>query len=142
MTKVAFAFDQIPYNGVYYDPPDDKRYIMRHPRPPRPKAYRIYEAHVGICSTEPRVATYVEFRDNILPRIKALGYNTVQLMAIQEHAFYGSFGYHVTNFFASSSRFGTPDELKSLVDRAHELGLHVIMDIVHRCELSFFCSSS
>ena len=91
----------------------------------------IYEAHVGMASEEGRVATYAEFRDKMLPRIKAAGYNTVQLMAVMEHPYYGSFGYHVSSFFAASSRFGTPDDLKSLVDAAHGMGLRVIMDLVH-----------
>ena len=77
------------------------------------------------------VGTYTEFRDNVLPRIAADGYNCIQIMAIQEHPYYGSFGYHVSSFFAASSRFGTPEELKSLIDKAHELGIAVIMDIVH-----------
>ena len=55
----------------------------------------------------------------------------VQLMAIAEHPYYGSFGYHVSSFFAPASRCGTPEELKELVRRAHELGLAVIMDLVH-----------
>eukprot|EP00271_Cylindrocystis_brebissonii_P015791 TRINITY_DN38807_c0_g1_i1.p1 TRINITY_DN38807_c0_g1~~TRINITY_DN38807_c0_g1_i1.p1 ORF type:complete len:843 (+),score=158.78 TRINITY_DN38807_c0_g1_i1:27-2531(+) len=122
---------EIPYNGIYYDPPPQEVYQFQHPRPARPKGLRIYEAHVGMSSPEPKVSTYIEFRDNVLPRIKKLGYNAVQLMAIQEHAYYGSFGYHVTNFFAISSRCGTPDELKSMIDRAHELGIIVLMDCVH-----------
>jgi 1,4-alpha-glucan branching enzyme len=77
------------------------------------------------------VGTYTEFRDNVLPRIAADGYNAIQIMAIQEHPYYGSFGYHVSSFFAASSRFGTPEELKSLIDKAHSLGIAVIMDIVH-----------
>ena len=91
----------------------------------------IYEAHVGMAGEEPRVHTYAEFRDETLPRIKAAGYDTVQLMAVMEHPYYGSFGYHVSSFFAASSRFGTPDDLKSLVDAAHGMGLRVIMDLVH-----------
>ena len=91
----------------------------------------IYEAHVGMASEDERVATYAEFRDHMLPRIKEAGYNTVQLMAVMEHPYYGSFGYHVSSFFAASSRFGTPDDLKSLVDTAHGMGLRVIMDLVH-----------
>ena len=91
----------------------------------------IYEAHVGMASEEGKVATYAEFRDNMLPRIKKAGYNTVQLMAVMEHPYYGSFGYHVSSFFAASSRFGTLDDLKSLVDTAHGMGLRVIMDLVH-----------
>ncbi len=91
----------------------------------------IYECHIGMAQEREGVGTYVEFRDNILPRIAADGYNAIQIMAIQEHPYYGSFGYHVSSFFAASSRFGTPEELKSLIDRAHELGIAVIMDIVH-----------
>jgi 1,4-alpha-glucan branching enzyme len=107
-------------------------YGWRHPsfrRPP--SAPRLYEAHVGMAQEEARLGTYNEFRIKILPRIVDAGYNTLQLMAIQEHPYYGSFGYHVSNLFAASSRFGTPEELKQLVDAAHEAGLAVIMDLVH-----------
>ena len=97
----------------------------------RPAIPLIYEAHVGMASEEGKVATYAEFRDSMLPRIKAAGYNTVQLMAVMEHPYYGSFGYHVSSFFAASSRFGTPEDLKSLIDAAHGMGLRVIMDLVH-----------
>ncbi|MDP6630188.1 MAG: alpha amylase C-terminal domain-containing protein [Kiritimatiellia bacterium] len=106
-------------------------YQRRQPPPPRPTPLLIYEAHVGMAQEWGRVGTYIEFREHILPRIKAAGYNAVQLMAIMEHPYYGSFGYHVSNFFAASSRFGTPDELAELVDAAHGMGLLVIMDIVH-----------
>jgi 1,4-alpha-glucan branching enzyme len=103
-----------------------------HPRFRRvPSAPRIYEAHVGMAQEEARVGTYDEFRIKTLPRIIDAGYNTIQLMAIQEHPYYGSFGYHVSNLFAASSRFGTPEELKQLVDAAHAAGLAVIMDLVH-----------
>ncbi|KAA0043906.1 1,4-alpha-glucan-branching enzyme 2-2 [Cucumis melo var. makuwa] len=122
---------EIPYNGIYYDPPEEEKYVFQHPQPKKPKSLRIYESHVGMSSTEPIINTYANFRDDVLPRIKKLGYNAVQIMAIQEHSYYASFGYHVTNFFAPSSRCGTPEELKSLIDRAHELGLLVLMDIVH-----------
>lgn len=91
----------------------------------------IYESHVGMAQEKEGVGTYNEFITNVLPRIKADGYNAVQLMAIAEHPYYGSFGYHVSNFFAASSRFGTPEELKKLVDTAHGMGLRVIMDLVH-----------
>ncbi|MDB5183840.1 MAG: 1,4-alpha-glucan branching protein 1,4-alpha-glucan branching enzyme [Candidatus Saccharibacteria bacterium] len=90
----------------------------------------VYEAHVGMSSTEEKVATYREFSRDVIPRIKAAGYNTIQLMAIAEHPYYGSFGYHVSSFFAPSSRFGTPDEFRHLVDTAHAAGLRVVMDIV------------
>lgn len=95
------------------------------------KAPYIYECHVGMSSEKTGVTTYREFAEKILPRIKDQGYNAIQMMAVQEHPYYGSFGYHVSNFFAASSRFGTPDDLKLLIDKAHDLGIAVIMDIVH-----------
>ncbi|KAJ1968372.1 alpha-1,4-glucan branching enzyme, partial [Dimargaris xerosporica] len=109
------------YDAVYWDPPQP--YIWKHKAPPKPTNLRIYEAHVGISSPEPKVTTYNEFTDTMLPYIKELGYNTIQLMAIMEHAYYASFGYQVTSFFAASSRYGTPEDLKRLVDTAHGLGL-------------------
>ena len=91
----------------------------------------IYECHVGMAQEKEGVGTYCEFIKTILPHIKKAGYNTIQLMAVAEHPYYGSFGYHVSNFFAPSSRFGTPEELKALVCKAHAMGLAVIMDLVH-----------
>jgi len=95
------------------------------------KSPLIYEAHTGMAGEEERLHTYREFADNTLPRIKELGYNCIQLMAVQEHPYYGSFGYHVSNFFAASSRFGTPEDLKYLIDTAHGMGIGVLLDIVH-----------
>ena len=91
----------------------------------------IYECHIGMAQDAEKVGTYREFKDNVLPRVVKDGYNCLQIMAIQEHPYYGSFGYHVSSFFAASSRFGTPEELKELIDAAHEQGIAVIMDIVH-----------
>ncbi|MDN3202620.1 alpha-amylase family glycosyl hydrolase [Algoriphagus sediminis] len=91
----------------------------------------IYECHIGMAQEDPKVGTYKEFEEIILPRIVEAGYNVIQFMAIMEHPYYGSFGYHVSNFFAPTSRFGTPEELKSLIDKAHSLGIAVVMDIVH-----------
>lgn len=91
----------------------------------------IYECHIGMAGEKEGISTYKEFRENVLPRIYRDGYNCIQIMAIQEHPYYGSFGYHVSNFFAASSRFGTPEELKELIDEAHGLGIAVVMDIVH-----------
>ncbi len=91
----------------------------------------IYECHIGMSQDAEKVGTYNEFRLNVLPRIIADGYNCIQIMAIAEHPYYGSFGYHVSSFFAPSSRFGTPDELKQLIDEAHAAGITVIMDLVH-----------
>lgn len=100
----------------------------------RPKAAApllIYECHIGMATPEEKVGSYDEFRLDVLPRVKKDGYNAIQIMAVQEHPYYGSFGYHVSSFFAPSSRFGTPDELKRLIDEAHGMGISVIMDIVH-----------
>ena len=108
-----------------FDWSDDTFDIARHDE------LLIYEAHVGMAQERPGVGTYREFADRILPVIARDGYNTVQLMAVAEHPYYGSFGYHVSSLFAPSSRFGTPEELKGLIRRAHELGLAVIMDLVH-----------
>lgn len=101
------------------------------PALPAGEGPRIYEAHVGMAQEDGRVGTYEEFAQNVLPRIAALGYNAVQLMAVQEHPYYASFGYHVSSFFAPSSRFGTLEELKALIDRAHGFGLLVLLDLVH-----------
>ena len=98
---------------------------------PKKDPLLIYECHIGMAQDAEKVGTYKEFRENILPRIKRDGYNCIQIMAIQEHPYYGSFGYHVSSFFAPSSRFGTPEELKALIDEAHAMGLAVIMDLVH-----------
>jgi len=91
----------------------------------------IYEAHIGMAQEKEGVGTYLEFAEEMLPRIKNLGYNTIQLMAIMEHPYYGSFGYHVSNFYAPSSRFGTPEDLKTLINKAHAMGIAIIMDVVH-----------
>lgn len=91
----------------------------------------IYEAHIGMSSEEEGIASFSYFTKNVIPHIAKLGYNTLQIMALQEHPYYGSFGYQVSSFFALSSRFGTPDEFKELVDTAHSFGLAVIMDLVH-----------
>ncbi len=118
------------FNGQVWAPPEP--YIWKHPdfrRPPQ--APLIYETHIGMAQEEGKVGTYREFTERVLPRIAAAGYNTLQIMAIQEHPYYGSFGYHVTNLFAASSRFGTPEELKELVDAAHARGLAVTMDLIH-----------
>ncbi|XP_023937263.1 1,4-alpha-glucan-branching enzyme [Bicyclus anynana] len=122
-------YEGFTYQHFIYRP--DEPYKFKHPKVSRPASLRIYECHVGIATNEGRVGTYLEFKDNVLPRIKGLGYNAIQLMAIMEHAYYASFGYQVTNFFAASSRYGTPCELKKLIDRAHELGIYVLLDVVH-----------
>ena len=117
------------YDARFWNPPT--KYTFKYPRPPKPLSARIYEAHVGISSPDPKVATYAEFTANTLPRIHRLGYNTIQLMAIMEHAYYASFGYQINSFFAASSRYGFPDDLKHLIDTAHGLGITVLLDVVH-----------
>jgi 1,4-alpha-glucan branching enzyme len=118
------------FNAQVWDPPENYRWNNSSFTRPS-EAPIIYEAHIGMSGEEPRVHTYDEFRRSILPRIKNGGYNAIQLMAVPEHPYYGSFGYHVSSFFAASSRFGTPEELKHLIDEAHSSGISVIMDIVH-----------
>ena len=97
----------------------------------KPDAPLIYEAHVGMSQDKEGIGTYQEFADNVLPRVHELGYNTIQLMAIQEHPYYGSFGYQVTNFFAAAHWYGDPEDLKYLVNKAHEMGIRVLLDVVH-----------
>ncbi|KAJ6781080.1 hypothetical protein PWT90_03061 [Aphanocladium album] len=119
------------YDARFWNPPASERYQFKHPRPKKPESARVYEAHVGISTPEQRVATYKEFTRDMLPRIKNLGYNVIQLMAVMEHAYYASFGYQINNFFAASSRYGPPEDLKELIDTAHSMGIVVLLDVVH-----------
>lgn len=117
------------WSGVIVDEPT---YTWKHPDfVPQKDNLCIYECHIGMAQEKEAVGTYHEFQENILPRIKRLGYNTIQIMAIMEHPYYGSFGYQVSSFFAASSRYGTPNELKALIDTAHGMGLTVLLDVVH-----------
>lgn len=118
------------FNAQVWYPENPYEWKCTEFRPP-PGALFVYETHVGMAQESEKIGSFREFTMNILPRIVAAGYNTLQLMAVQEHPYYGSFGYQVSNFFAASSRFGTPEALKALVDTAHALGLRVIMDLVH-----------
>lgn len=118
------------FNAEVWEP--EQKYIFKHKKfKPEKSPLLIYETHIGMSTNEEKVGSYNEFRRDILPRIKEAGYNAIQIMAIQEHPYYGSFGYHVSSFFAPSSRNGTPEELRELIDKAHDLGIAVIMDIVH-----------
>lgn len=110
---------------------DPVPYVWKNQAPSRRNHPLIYECHIGMSSEEEKVASFEEFRQNVLPKVADLGYDTLQIMALQEHPYYGSFGYQVSNFYALSSRFGTPEEFKRLVDDAHGRGIAVIMDIVH-----------
>ncbi len=117
------------FNATVWSPEQPYKFINQSPI--FSDAPIIYEAHVGMSQADYKVSSYNEFSQNVLPKVVAAGYNVLQIMAIQEHPYYGSFGYQVSNFFAPSSRFGTPDDLKALIDKAHGYGLKVIMDIVH-----------
>ncbi len=118
------------FSAQVYEPAEPYQFKVKDFRPDV-SPLLIYECHIGMAQETEGVGTYDEFREKVLPRIAADGYNAIQIMAIQEHPYYGSFGYHVSSFYAPSSRFGTPDQLKRLIDAAHELGIAVIMDIVH-----------
>lgn len=117
------------FNSIFWNPKE--KFVFQNPRPKMKSGVKIYEVHIGMSSSEEKISTFREFADNIIPRIASCGYTCIQIMAIMEHAYYGSFGYHVTNFFAVSSKFGTPEDLKYLIDAAHAHGLFVLMDIVH-----------
>ncbi|MBR5894276.1 MAG: alpha amylase C-terminal domain-containing protein [Akkermansia sp.] len=119
------------YSGIIWAPSEPYKWKNTRWNPSNVKVPFIYEAHVGMAGEEERVHSYREFADNVLPRVAKLGYNVVQLMAIQEHPYYGSFGYHVSSFFAPCNRFGTPDDLKYLIDTAHGMGIAVLLDVVH-----------
>ena len=117
------------FSAEVWDPAE--KYVWKHPHAGARPHPMIYECHIGMSSEKEQVASFEDFRREVLPRVKRLGYDTIQIMALQEHPYYGSFGYQVSNFFALSSRFGTPDEFKRLVDDAHGKGIAVVMDIVH-----------
>jgi len=117
--------------GIFWHPPGEWTYQWKHPKPPKPDRLRIYEAHVGMASEHHRIGTYKEFEEKVLPHVAYLGYNCIQLMAVMEHSYYASFGYQVTSFFAAASRSGTPEDLKSLIDKAHSMGIVVLLDLVH-----------
>lgn len=103
---------------------------FEHERP-KHEQLRIYETHIGMSSKEEKINTFKDFRENVLPLIHSKGYNCIQIMAIQEHSYYGSFGYQVTSFFGASSRYGEPLEFKKLIDEAHRLKILVFLDLVH-----------
>lgn len=126
-TRVVQDSDTKVFSAQVWNP---LPYVWKHRNPGRRKNPLIYECHIGMSSNDEKVSTFDEFRTVVLPRVKRLGYDTLQIMALQEHPYYGSFGYQVSNFFALSSRFGTPEEFKALVDEAHAKGIAVIMDLV------------
>ncbi|KAA8497243.1 1,4-alpha-glucan-branching enzyme 2-1, chloroplastic/amyloplastic [Porphyridium purpureum] len=124
--------ETVLYDCVYWNPAPEWTYQWEHPAHVEiPDSMRIYECHVGMGSNDPKVGSYREFADNVVPHIARTGYTAVQFMAIMEHSYYASFGYHVTNFFGASSRSGTPEDLKYLVDTCHKYKLQVLMDVVH-----------
>lgn len=118
------------FSAQVWDPARKYKFKIENFKP-QTNPLLIYECHIGMAQNKEGVGTYNEFREKVLPRVVKDGYNAIQIMAIQEHPYYGSFGYHVSGFYAASSRFGTPEELKALIDEAHANGIAVIMDIVH-----------
>ena len=104
-SKERQGFEGVAFCQHFWNPTADSSYIQKFPRPPKPESPRVYECHVGISSSEAKINTYRDFTVSVLPRIVSLGYNSIQLMAVMEHAYYGSFGYQVTSFFAPSSRY-------------------------------------
>ena len=123
------------FNAQVWSPPD--AYRWKEPNFKRPEEPPlIYEAHIGMAQEDEKIGTFREFTLKIIPRIVRAGYNTLQLMAIQEHPYYGSFGYQVSSFFAASSRYGTPEDLKLLIETAHANGIAVFMDLIHSHSVS------
>ncbi|GMY31174.1 1,4-alpha-glucan-branching enzyme 3, chloroplastic/amyloplastic-like [Fagus crenata] len=118
-------------SAVHWEPPPESAYKWKNTPPKVPKSLRIYECHVGISGSEPKISSFNEFTEKVLPHVKEAGYNAIQLIGVIEHKDYFTVGYRVTNFYAVSSRYGTPDDFKRLVDEAHGLGLLVFLDIVH-----------
>jgi 1,4-alpha-glucan branching enzyme len=123
------------FNAQVWAPPEPYRWKLPAFKRPNEPPF-VYEAHIGMAQEEEKIGSFLEFTHNVLPRIVSAGYNTLQLMAIQEHPYYGSFGYQVSSFFAPSSRFGAPEDLKMLIDTAHKEGLTVLMDLVHSHSVS------
>ena len=129
VTRTVQDPDTKAFCAQVWDP--DKPYVWKHRRPGKRPNPLIYECHIGMSGEKEDVSTFEDFRRDVLPKVADLGYNVLQIMALQEHPYYGSFGYQVSNIFALSSRFGTPEEFKALVDAAHAKGIAVVMDIVH-----------
>lgn len=117
--------------AIHWEPPPDSMYKWKNIPPKVPKSLRIYECHIGICGSEPKISSFNEFIAKVLPHVKESGYNAIQLFGVIEHKDYFTAGYRATNLYATSSRYGTPDDFKRVVDEAHGLGLLVLLDIVH-----------
>ncbi len=134
VTRVVQDPDTKVFSAQVWDPAE--KYVWKNARPGERKHPLIYECHIGMSSEEEKVASFDDFRRDVLPHVHELGYDTIQIMALAEHPYYGSFGYQVSNFYALSSRFGTPEQFKALVDEAHGMGIAVVMDLVHSHSVS------
>jgi 1,4-alpha-glucan branching enzyme len=129
--RVLQKKETVDFDGQVWDSTQPFEWTDQEFKRPQDEPVLIYESHVGMAGIKEGISTFQEYIETVLPRVKKLGYNTIQLMAIAEHPYYGSFGYQVSNFFAVSSKFGTPEDLKLLIDTAHSLGISVLLDIVH-----------
>jgi 1,4-alpha-glucan branching enzyme len=129
--RVVQKKETVDFDGQVWDSTQPFEWTDQEFKRPQDEPVLIYESHVGMAGIKEGISTFQEYIETVLPRVKKLGYNTIQLMAIAEHPYYGSFGYQVSNFFAVSSKFGTPEDLKLLIDTAHSLGISVLLDIVH-----------
>ncbi|MFF0503037.1 1,4-alpha-glucan branching enzyme [Streptomyces fimicarius] len=99
----------------------------RGDRPVHEAPFSVYEVHLG--SWRPGL-TYRQLAEQLPAYVKDLGFTHVELMPVSEHPFGGSWGYQVTGFYAPTSRMGTPDDFRFLVDALHRAGIGVIMDWV------------
>jgi 1,4-alpha-glucan branching enzyme len=94
----------------------------------------IYEVHLGSWRRKAeegnRHLSYLELAETLLPYVLEMGYTHIELLPVAEHPFEGSWGYQVTNYYAPTSRFGTPDEFRHFIDKCHQVGIGVILDWV------------
>ena len=136
----AFRFEQRPKTAAVvhdldrYVWKDEKWMTEREKSSPLEKPMAVYEVHLGSWKRredeDNRWLTYREAEEELVPYVKTMGYDYIELLPVSEHPFDGSWGYQVTGYYAVTSRFGTPEEFMSFVDRCHQEGIGVILDWV------------
>ncbi len=118
----------------HYHWSDDNWMKGRAERDPYASPMSVYEVHLGSWRRKPedrnRPLSYLELADELVDYVTEMGFTHVELLPVMEHPFDGSWGYQVVNFFAPTSRFGSPDEFRQLIDRLHQAGIGVILDWV------------